>query len=48
MAVVGREQLNDLLHLVFETDLEDAVGFVDYERFEVFEDEAFGVLVVSV
>ena len=44
LAVGGGEELDDLLHFVFETDLEDAVCFVDDEGFEVFEHEAFGVL----
>jgi hypothetical protein len=47
LAVRSREELDDLLHFVFETDFEDAVGFVDDEGFEVFEYKAFGVLFVN-
>ena len=40
------ENLDDLLHFIFETDFEDAVGFVDDEGLDVLVDEALSVLQV--
>jgi len=42
---LGQDAQN-LVHLFLETDLEDTVGLVDDERFEVFVHEAVGVLQV--
>ena len=43
--VLGQD-LDDLAHLVLESDLEDPIGLVDDERLQVLEDEALGVLQV--
>ena len=46
LSVIIGQDLDNLSHLVFETNLEDPVGFVDAERLEVGEDKALGVLKV--
>lgn len=38
------EEVDDLPHLVLESDLENPVGFVNDERAKVVEDETFRVL----
>jgi len=40
---VGQE-LDDLLHLLLETDLENPIGLIDDQSLEVLEDESLGVL----
>lgn len=47
LSVLGRQERNDLLHLLLETDLENSVGLVDDERLDVLENEALGVLRVE-
>lgn len=46
LTFLGRQDLDDLAHFVFETDFENAVCFVDDEGLEILEDEALGVLEV--
>jgi hypothetical protein len=43
-ARTGRQELNDLVHLLLEADFENGVGFVDDQHLQIVEDEPFGVL----
>jgi hypothetical protein len=38
------EDLDDLLHFLFETDFENTVRFINHQRLDILEDESFGVL----
>jgi len=39
-----RQELDDLLHLLLETNLENPISLVDDQSLEVLEDESLGVL----
>ena len=44
LVLTVRQDLDDLLHLLLEPDFQDPVRLVDDERFQILENEGFGVL----
>jgi hypothetical protein len=46
LSLVFGKDLDDLSHLIFETDFQYTIRFVDDERFDILEHESLGILQV--